>query len=182
MKTSPVLNERFKVGSVVELTRGAGALRSWQGRLVLREMLGPGIVRSIDRPGEVQVYWPNAELDVWFDSDDLEQTDLNTHLIVIYRYNQGEHLSKPVCRLVTKAGLSHNWTVELFPDNVIRTIRSDNLAWTFDWNPILERVEPRGTILRDPLAEDDHAEALTVAELAERGEHIELAHPEPAQQ
>jgi hypothetical protein len=70
------------------------------------------------------------------------------------------------CKVTTSAGLSRNWTVEMLPGNLIRTVRSDGAAWTFNWNPLFRRVQPLHSILEDALAQDDDAEALTVAELS----------------
>jgi len=66
---------------------------------------------------------------------------------------------------VVKAGLQHNWTVDLLHDNVIRTVRSDGLVWTFEWNDLLDRVLPFRTLNLVP-PDDDYAEAMTVADLA----------------
>jgi len=87
-------------------------------------------------------------------------------LIAIYRRNTHGGRTLERCKVVASAGLTHHWTAELFPKNVIRIVRSDGLAWTFDWYPLLDQAQPLHTILDDALAEDDHAEALTVAELA----------------
>lgn len=43
-------------------------------------------------------------------------------------------------------GLNHNWSVELFPDDIVRTIRSDDYAWTFNWYPLYERAYPIHTL------------------------------------
>ena len=66
---------------------------------------------------------------------------------------------------MVKAGLQHNWTVDLLHDNVIRTVRSDGLVWTFEWNDLLDRVVPFRTLNLVP-PDDDYAEAMTVADLA----------------
>ena len=134
--------------------------------MTVRDKLGPGVVQEIGRDGDVRVHWPLAELDTWVAHDELETLERRARLITVYRGGADAHRTLQVCKIVTGAGLSHNWMVELFPENVIRTVRSDGLAWTFDWNPVVERAQPHGTVLEEPLAEDDHAEALTVAELS----------------
>jgi hypothetical protein len=169
MSSLAATKREIKVESVVELSREVAGTQSSEGRLVVRENLGPGIVREIGEDGEagmVRVYWPMAVLETWVSPEDLEVRDPRVHLLVIYHSGPEGHHNPPVCKIVSGAGLYYNWTVEIIHGNVIRTVRSDGLAWTFDWYPVIERAHPRGTILEDALAEDEHAEALTVAELS----------------
>jgi hypothetical protein len=167
--TPAISHEEPDIESVVELSREVGRGRGSEGRLVVRGKLGPGIVRQIGTIGGsvlVRVHWPSAELDTWVDSGDLEQADRRARLLSIYRYDAGGYRTLDRCKVIAAAGLNYNWTVELFPENVIRTERSDGVAWTFDWYPIVQRAQPHGTLMEDALAEDAHAEALTVAELS----------------
>jgi hypothetical protein len=174
--SKPTTQDKLQVESVVELAREvAGTQGQVEGRLIMSERLGPGVVREIISIGEsneysedgmVLVHWPMADLDTWIDPKDLEPANPKARLIAIYHFGSDGHRTLPQCKVIANEGLRHNWEVELFPAHVIRTIRSDGLAWTFDWHPILRRADPHGTIMEEPLAEDDHAEALTVAELS----------------
>ncbi len=173
MSNTSLSQERPKVGSVVELAREVAGIQAPAGRSGIRAKLGPGVVQEIGMDGvigEVRVHWPSAELDTWVAVEDLEPTGPQARLVAIYRYGAGGHRILDRCKVVSDRGLNYNWTVELFPGNIVRTVRSDGLAWTFDWNPMVERAQPHGTIIEDELknalAEDEQAEALTVAELS----------------
>lgn len=185
-----LLEKAPDVESIVELCRQVNGAHLSQSRLAVREKLGPGVVRAlgrIDHPdrghksreldraglaGHIElicVHWPSADLDTWVAPEEVEGYGEKARLLAIYREGAGKETESCVfekCKVIANAGLNYNWTVELFPGNIIRTVRSDGLAWTFDWNPVVEHAHPHGTILVDALAEDDHAEALTVAELA----------------
>jgi hypothetical protein len=166
MNSTSLSQKKLKVESVVELAREVAGAQAPTGRLVVRENLGPGLVREVSLGGEVRVYWPSAALETWVATEDLDLAVPQARLIAIYRCVTGGHRTLDRCKVIKDKGLSYNWTVELLPDNIIRTVRSDGLAWTFDWHPVVERAHPHGTIMEDALAEDEHAEALTVAELA----------------
>lgn len=185
-----LLEETLEVEAVVELARQVRGARASYRRLALREKLGAGIVRAFGKIAHLDmgretggvagvggsnhaelicVYWPSAEIDTWLAPEDLEPQDRRARLVAIYRGGVNNEVGQSVfekCKVISNAGLNYNWSVELFQGNIIRTIRSDGLAWTFDWYPVVERAHPHGTILEDALAEDDHAEALTVAELS----------------
>lgn len=157
------------IESIVKLAGDVAGAKDPAGRLMARERLGYGIVRDVFKHAGVvlvHVYWPSAELETWVASEDLEQADERARLLSIYRYDEEGRRALDRCKVISGVGLNYNWIVEFFPENVIRTERSDGLAWTFDWHPILERVYPHGTVMEDALAEDAHAEALTVAELS----------------
>jgi hypothetical protein len=127
-------------------------------------MLGPGIVQELGNDGRVKVRWVGVGSEAWMEPDELRSLGPNAHLVRIYRCDEHGHLALQRSRVVTAAGLKHNWTVELLPQDIVRTIRSDGWAWTFEWNPTWSRMETIHTQgFRPP--EDDDAEALVVAEL-----------------
>jgi len=64
----------------------------------------------------------------------------------------------------TRSGLEHNWVVELLPYDVVRSVRDDGLAWTFDWYRVFHKLHPKHTYYVPP-NEDADAEALAAAEL-----------------
>jgi hypothetical protein len=137
------------------------------GRLVFAERLGPGVVREVDSAGNVLIHWVEADADAWMDPADLQPLGSGAHLVSISRLDAHDHKISTRHRVVTQPGLGleHNWTVELWPNRIVRAIRSDGCAWTFEWNPLLERM----SILHNtgfPPPRTDDAEALTVAELA----------------
>ncbi len=137
------------------------------GTLVPAERLGPGIVREVDSAGNVLVHWAEADAEAWMDPADLQPLGRDAHLVSIFRLDTHDHKISTRRRVVTHTGLGleHNWVVELRTQNIVRAIRSDGCVWTFEWNPILERM----SILHNtgfPPPRTDDAEALTVAELA----------------
>lgn len=154
------------VDAVVELAPGVAGVHPPAGGFVPKERLGPGVVKEIGNNGTVHIHWVGADLDTWVEPSEVEVPAPAAHLIVIYRCNAHGDRALERYEVVTRAGLTHNWTVEWLPENVIRTVRSDGLAWTFDWYPWFHKAEPLHTILYDALSEEDHAEALAVAELA----------------
>lgn len=158
--------EQLKVDSVVELAPDVDEMQTPEGDVILKQMLGPGEVREIAPDGSVLVHWVSADFDMRVERADLDAADPEVRLIAIYRGNLHSEPALEKHKVVSDKGLTHNWVVEILPGNVIRTVRSDGWAWTFDWYPLIHRVEPRFAILEDALEDDDHAEALTVAELA----------------
>jgi hypothetical protein len=135
------------------------------GDQVPLELLGPGVVKDFMADGRVCVRWTDADLDAWMDPRDLRPFGRRTHAITVLRCD--EHGNSVLLRTMTVMthGLEHNWTAEIHPDGVVRTVRADGEAWTFDWNPLLRCMNSRGTLARVP-SEDEEAEALTVAELS----------------
>ncbi len=130
------------------------------GRHVPVEMLGPGVVKRVDSDGMVLVHWVRPDADALIDPDDLQSLGSDAHLITIIRLNDWS--AKPISRhkVITSPGLlEHNWRIELLPKNIVRTIRPDGSAWTFDWNPTLGSVNTRNTVDFPPPGPDD-AEAL----------------------
>jgi hypothetical protein len=127
--------------------------------------LGPGLVREMDDSGHALVHWIERDFDSWMDPADLAILSATGRLISIFRCHADGHRLFEGHKLVMSRGLQHNWMVELLPENVIRAERSDGAAWTFNWWPMLRRVDLIRTIDLIPL-EDADAEALTVAELA----------------
>ncbi|HKP51792.1 MAG TPA: hypothetical protein VJ183_03980 [Chloroflexia bacterium] len=138
-----------------------------EGALVPAERLGPGVVRQVDSAGHLLVHWAEADVDAWMDPADLQPLGSNARLVSITRLDPHDNKISTRHRVMTRSGLGieHNWTVELRARNIVRAIRSDGCAWTFDWNPILERMSIRHNVDFPPPRTDD-AEALTVAELA----------------
>jgi len=139
---------------------------SHAGGLVPPETLGPGLVERVAPDGRVRVRWLDAEVDSWLDPDELKPYPAGTHVISVYHCDGHGHYARLRHRLVDGGiGCSHNWTVELRPDHIVRVVRDDGSAWTFRLNahPGLERFAP---IWSQQPPEDDDAEALTVADLA----------------
>ena len=116
----------------------------------------------------VRIFWTIAQLNTWTESLDIEPAGPGARVISVFRCDTHGGRTHERTEVITRAGLTHNWTVELRPSLVIRTLRSDGLIWTFYWDPVFRRAQPHGTILEDPLAQEDHAEALTVADLARK--------------
>ncbi|MDQ6692979.1 MAG: hypothetical protein M3014_00950 [Chloroflexota bacterium] len=165
MNSSSVTQEQIKIESVVELARQVLGTHAQDGSLVARENLGPGVVRGFGEDGSIRVYWPCAELHTWVTPEEIDQESPRARLIVRYRCDKDGHLTFEECKVVANMGLTHNWRVEILQGGVVRTVRSDGLAWAFDRHPVFERTHPLHAILDEPLAEEDHDEALSVAGL-----------------
>jgi hypothetical protein len=155
----------FYYGAVVEPSPELGSVQVPDGTLMPAGELGPGVVKEIAGDDRIKVRWEGPDVEVWMEPGELSSLGPNAHLITIFRCDEHGQLTLLRRRVVTFGGLTYNWMVELLPDNVVRTVRSDGSAWTFDWNPLLGRMETLHTVgLRPP--RDDDAEALTVAEIA----------------
>lgn len=127
--------------------------------------LGPGFVREVAPCGHIGVHWLEREFDSWMDRADLAVLPADARVISVFHCAATGHRQFERHKVVSSQGLLHNWIVELLPDAVVRTERSDGAAWTFRWMPILQRVELIHTMDQIPPEEAD-AEALTVAGLA----------------
>jgi hypothetical protein len=89
----------------------------------------------------------------------------DAHLVSVYRHPKGGTPKLHRHLVVTGAGLEHNWTVELWPSYIVRTIRnSDRAAWTFTFNWLFHRIQ----VWWPQPPDDDDAEALVVADVATR--------------
>jgi hypothetical protein len=166
METPATTQEYPLVESVVTLAEEVAGVDTPGSGLVPREELGFGIVQEIGTEGMVRVRWPSSGLDTWVNIADLIPVDPEAHLLAIYRVDEHGRRTLERCKVLATAGLTRNWIAELLPQYIVRTVRSDGKAWTFDYYPLIKRTEPLHTILVDALASDDHAEALTVADLA----------------
>jgi hypothetical protein len=126
--------------------------------------LGLGIVREPVSGGKVHIHWIEPDCEAWMRLSDVRLLPTTSKLVSIYRYNHGQrNLVRQ--RLIGDAGLLHHWLIELLPDNIVRAVRSDGLAWTFNWYPLLNRVEPLRQGDPDQL-EDADAEALAAVNTA----------------
>lgn len=155
-------NQSFRNGMVVAPAGELMGVQSPDGGLVPCERLGPGIVEQVSTDGRIRVRWVEAGFDALMDPQDLRSYGEHVHLVVIYRCDGRGNNIKFRSKIVEKAGLEYNWTVELRPNNVVRTVRADGCAWTFKFKPIIRRLEAAWPWP----PEDEDAEALTVAELS----------------
>lgn len=161
LETTPI-TEEFHAGGIVRPVPELAWVQSPDGEHIPCEALGPGVVDEVDKTGRVLVHWTGGGFANWIEATDIRSAGPYAHIITVY--NRDEHgISRFVRRrLVTEKGLSQNWTVELLPESVVRTIRPDGSAWTFKYNWVFEKIEVWWP--RPP--KDDDAEALLVAELA----------------
>jgi hypothetical protein len=137
-------------------------VQSPDGEQVLREQLGPGLVEEVVSGEGVRVHWTRAGLDSWAEPGDLHSLGPRAKMIEVYKRDDGGNTRFLRRRVVSTEGLDRNWTVELLPKNLVRTVRSDGACWTFKYNWIFERVE----VWWPQPPDDEDAEALRVAELA----------------
>lgn len=162
-------DEAFRAGEVVKLAKGIAGVQSPDGGLVPGEALGYGLVRQTEGDGNVQVHWTQGDFISLMNPADLVSLGPKAHLLTVYQRDKGGN-RKLISRKVFTGGegLTWNWTVEVLPADVIRTLRPDGSVWTFDWYEFFNKAHPVGTLLAGTAAlqEDDHAEALAVAELA----------------
>lgn len=157
--TSPGGGKAFRIGEAIELARDLVGVQSPDGSLTPREQLGPGIVEQLDEDGRVQVRWVLAGFSVWLDPYDLRSPADNSHLITIRSCDES---GSPTLLRYKVAPIEHNWTVELRPRYVIRTVREDGAAWTFHMNSCFRSIIPPWPAPPD----DDTAEALTAADIS----------------
>lgn len=133
------------------------------GGLVLCESLGPGLVQQVARDGRVWVRWVGAGFEMWIEPDHLQLPRPYARLISISRVDRRGNTRLLRHKVVEEAGLEHNWSVELHPTNMVRTVRGDGAAWTFRFIPILRHLV---TTAWSVPPEDEDAEAFMVAEVA----------------
>lgn len=157
----------LKPENLVSLSPTLMGVTSLEGRTVVAERLGPGVVREVRGDGQALVHWAGANVDALVDLEDLHPMGENAHLITVVRIDLHNATISTHHRVVTTAGLEYNWTVELRPKNVVRAIRADNWVWTLEWNPFAEQMTIRHNRDYPPTGPAD-AEAVTVAELAVR--------------
>jgi hypothetical protein len=162
------VTEQVELEQVVQIRKEVAGIQGPNGIFVLRDVLGTGVIRDIGEDGELLVHWVQADFDAWVDSGEVERLDPTARAIAIYEQDGHTKRVFKQCKVISRAGLNHSWAVEFFPHNVVRTVRSDGCAWTFDWYPLYERAYPIHTF-QENMRTDDDAEALTVAELAHSG-------------
>ena len=160
-----MVNEKPKIEEVVRSRQDLAGVQGLDGTYVSNERLGIGIIRDTRPNGEVLVHWVASDVVTWMRPDEIELFDHDARVIAVYERDGGAGRVFKRCKVVSRVGLNHNWSVELFPDDILRTIRSDGSAWTFNWYPLYERAYPIHTLQDEPRTDDD-AEAITVAELA----------------
>lgn len=156
----------MKPESLVSLVASLLGITLADGRHVAAESLGIGVVKGVAADGQVLIHWTRADAEALMDPADLNPLGPDAHLVLILRFDTRGAKASTRHKIITSPGLlEHNWRVELLPRNIVRTIRPDGSAWTFDWNPTIGRVNTRLMVDFPPPRSDD-AEALTVAELA----------------
>jgi hypothetical protein len=145
--------------TVVALANDLAGVQAADGALVPSECLGFGLVQGVGPRGDVHVYWLDADIDTWVAVDDLRPLGAGTHLITVWRHDRHDQRT----RLRSfPALLAHHWTVELWPDRLIRVLRADGPNWTFRFNNLTRQVDPPW----DTMLTDDAAEAIVAADLA----------------
>jgi hypothetical protein len=153
------------LGELVEANPDLVEVRSLAGETIPKERLGLGIVEEVAEDGWILVRWTEAETSAWMAFEDVRSLGSDACLVTVVKCDSMGNARSTKQKVVTTAGLNHHWTVQILPRGVLRTIRADGLAWTFDWNPIFRQVNTRGTMGFLP-PDDDDAEAVTVAEIA----------------
>ncbi len=155
--------EPFSCGLVVSLSSELASIQGPDGRLISADRLGHGLVQR-SAEGYALVRWIGAGFESWVEQSDLRSIGSNAHLVTIEKYDSSGIVKQLRHKVSCGEGLSHNWSVELRPPNVVRVLRPDGLKWTFTHNRLFRTIDvwwpqPPG---------DEDAEALTVAELAIR--------------
>ena len=154
----------FAVGQVVSPPEDLAGVQSADGEMLDMDKLGPGIVEAVDEDRGVLVHWLEGRRSTWLDPQDLRSPGPNAHLVSFYHVDAhgNRELSKRFVDI--HRGLEHNWVIELLPEDVVRSVRDDGLAWTFDWYRVFHRLHPKHTLYVPP-NDDADAEALAAAEL-----------------
>lgn len=156
-----------RVGTLVRVDNSLAEIQMLGGNLMSAERLGPGVVSEVGGMGQVKVHWVGADLDAWVQQADLLQFENTARLMTVRVFNRFGRAKTARHEVIKSVGLRYNWTVELRPRNVVRTIRSDGLNWAFQWFPLFREAHPLHTMMMDGYElNDDQAEALTVAEIA----------------
>ena len=153
-------------GTVVSIAPDLAGLQAPDGSVVPTESLGPGIVKCVEQDGRVCVHWVEAGFESCLPFSDISSMGPDAHLVSVYRHPREGAPKLHKHLVVTGAGLEQNWTVELWPSHIVRTIRnSDHAAWTFNINWMLGRIQ----VCWPQPPDDDDAEALVVADVATQG-------------
>lgn len=154
----------FAVGQVVMPLEDLAGIKSADGEMLAMDALGPGIVEAVDEGRGVQVHWLEARTSTWLDPQDLRSPGAHAHLVSFYHVDGRGNRALSRRLVDARSGLEHNWVVERLPGDVVRSVRDDGLAWTFDWYRVFRKLHPKHTHYV-PLDEDADAEALAAAEL-----------------
>jgi hypothetical protein len=165
----------FVPPALVALTSDPITLPAPGHDLTLAGRLGPGIVLDTVRDNRVHVRWVAAGFDAWMDPADLRVLSPTARLITICQCDSAGRRTHVRYRVGPRAGLEHHWTVELLPGEVVRAVRADGAAWTFNWLRLLDRIELAHTVGLLP-SDDAGAEARTAVEFA-----LDLPSPAPGQ-
>jgi hypothetical protein len=156
---------RFAPHTLVALSTDPIELPAPGKDLTLSERLGPGIVVDTLLDNRVHVHWVVAAFEAWMDPVDLRVLSPTARLITICHCDSAGRRTHIRYRVGTPTGLEHHWTVELLPADVVRAVRDDGCAWTFNWLRLLDRIELVRTVGLLP-TEDADAEARTAVEIA----------------
>jgi len=156
---------RFAPHTLVALTTDPIQLPDPGKDLVLSDRIGPGLVVDTLLDNRVHVHWIVADFEAWMDPADLRLLSPTARLITLCQCDAEGRRTHVRYRRGPESGLEHHWTVEILPNEVVRAVRDDGAAWTFNWLRLLERVELGHTVGLLP-AEDADAEARTVVEVA----------------
>jgi hypothetical protein len=160
-----MVNKQPRIEEVVRSRQDLAGVQDLDGTYVPNEKLGIGVVSDIRSDNEILVHWVASDIDTWMRPDEIELLDRDARVMAVYERDGGAGREFKRCKVISRLGLNHNWSVELFPDDILRTIRSDGSAWTFNWHPLYGRAYPIHTVQDEPRTDED-AEAITVAELA----------------
>jgi hypothetical protein len=156
------MSDELFVGAVVEPDESLEYVQSPEGPLVSSTKLGPGIVQELGSDGKVCVRWVRAGFETWMEKQELRPYGREARLIAIMRRDKQGHVNLLGYQVDKTTGLKHNWTVEMLPDAVVRAVRHDGSAWTFDYNKLFKSVKSKWP--QPP--KDDDAEALAAADIA----------------
>jgi hypothetical protein len=159
--TSAGNDSSFLCGTLVVPAGDLAGVQAPDGSFVVSENLGPGKVEQVGQHEMLLIHWERAGFATWVTAQDLRSLGADAHLVAVEQRNSRGDSGLLHYLVDTKAGLRHNWTVEMLPRGVVRAIREDRAAWTFSINPVSDRVEACWPQPPD----DDCAEALAAAEL-----------------
>src|SRR4051812_46175345 len=116
--------DRLEQERIVRLKEHIACVQGLDGSTLPGGKVEAGIVREISDKGGVLVRWLPADIDAWMEPEELEPRDPGTHLIAIYKVDGDELRTFDRYMTAATAGLDHNWTIEHWPANVVRAIRS----------------------------------------------------------
>src|SRR5690349_2449936 len=119
------INERLRIEQVVRPASTLAGIQTIDGTYVHGDKLGVGIVRGGGPDNRLLVHWVVADVDTWVLPNEVERLGLSSRVIAVYERDGHESREFKRYEVVARAGLDHDWAVEVLAGDVVRAVRSD---------------------------------------------------------